>query len=221
MKVPACPLHNTEKSGDDQAILKAMLIPIIDAHGSDWLARWYSTYPDCAEWVMLKRDVLRHQTVKTVPVAIYAEHGMEDIPNIAHSYAHYEQWIRALTTGIIYEVSGQQRLHLVDWDTADVVCWDVIKGQRSSTVSTVDITTHAQLMNQEYANTHAEHWLYGRLPNRRQYPPDHYYYRMGFTGHQITIEHVFYNLYRFWCTFVLNNDDFELFFAGYFKAIQK
>ena len=182
--------------------------------------RWYTAHPDCADWVMSQHDVFRHQKTKTISVAIHAERGMEDIPNIAYSYAYYEQWVRALTAGIIYEVSGHHRLNSVHWDNVNVVCWDVIKGQQLPTLSTVDITTHTQLKNQEYANTHAEYWLPGRLPNRRYYPPDHYHYRIGVTGCQITIEHVFYHLYRFGCTFVLNKDDYELFFAGYFKTFE-
>lgn len=214
IKVPACALHNNAKSGTDQAVLKAMLIPIMKAKGTPWLERWYAENPACAAWVCSQIDILRHHKQTTVIVPIQVERGLEDIPPVAHAQVDYDQWIRAITAGIVYAMSGR-RLTSINWDTTLVECWDIVRGPRQSSLAPSAIIEHAKKMNKHYANTHATHWLPGSLPHPYRYPVNHYYFRIGFTGCEVTIEHVFLGLYRFWCTFVVSQVDFAVLFTQF------
>jgi hypothetical protein len=207
------------KSSTDQAILKAMLIPIAAVQGTDWLKCWYSAHPECVAWLLAQQGTITHHMHATVAVPIHAERGMEDFPTLAHAQINFERWIQATTAGIVYAVSGKCKLQSVDWDQTKVVCWDVMFRRRDDVPSTYDITTHGQWRTQEYANTYADYWLDGRFPQPYKYPVDHYRYRIGFSGYTVTIEHIFFNQYKFWCTFYPDFVDYNRFFAGHESCV--
>ena len=219
IKLSACIEHNAIKSNADQAILKAMLIPIASAQGTDWLKHWYRANPECVAWLPAQQGTITHNMHATVAVPVHAERGMEDFPTLAHAQINFERWIQEITAGIVYAVSGKCKLQSVDWDQTKVVCWDVMFRRRDDVPSTYDIMTHGQWRTQEYANTYADYWLDGRFPQPYKYPVDHYRYRIGFSGYMITIEHIFFNQYKFWCTFYPNFADYNRFFAGHESCV--
>jgi len=218
IKLPACALHNAAKSGTDQAILKAMLIPIAAAQGTDWLKPWSVAYPECMAWLPAQQRTITYNMNATVAVPVRAERGMEDFPHLAHTKINFDRWIQAITAGIVYVVSDKRRLLSVDWDHARVVCWDVMFRRRDDVPSTYDITTHGQWRSQTYANVHADWWFDGHLPDPYTYPADHYRYRIGLCNRIVTIEHIFFNQYTFWCTFSPDQTDFNILFDGHMQC---
>jgi len=100
LTVPSCDEHNSMKSGRDQAIVSALLIPLHSGRHR------YKLEPEIEQAInaalpsfeRAKRKAVRTPFLKDPPA------GYEDLPDLAHlaPSVNISSWIRQLTAGIIF-----------------------------------------------------------------------------------------------------------------------
>ena len=98
--VPSCDEHNSKKSGRDQAIVSALLIPLHAGRNRYPLEPEIIQAIDAAipSFERAKRSAVRTPFLNDPPM------GLEDLPELAHLAPSVKvgDWIRHLTAGLIY-----------------------------------------------------------------------------------------------------------------------
>jgi hypothetical protein len=102
--VPSCDEHNSKKSGNDQAIVSALLIPLHTGRHR------YPIEPEIEQAIdaaLPSFERAKRVAVKTA-FLIDPPEGLEDLPDLAHlsPSVNMLSWIRLLTAGIIFNGIG-------------------------------------------------------------------------------------------------------------------
>lgn len=203
--VPSCIDHNCSKSGEDQAIVYALLSPLKNYLRSNVknkikLTRDIKRAIKKAEssFKRTKRNVINTPFLEKTPGTV------QRIPDVSFlkKPMNISNWIKNLTAAIIYD--GVQYFDSnIKW--SNIKCWSA--EYLSSKVSKTDNDKINLLVQHKEVKKSFEdkYWIEGWSAYPRKYPKNIYCFYLCIEDKEVTIKHHFYNSYDWYCWFKLSN----------------
>jgi hypothetical protein len=199
LTVPSCDKHNSKKSGDDQAVISAFLLPL---HLGE---KRYPLEPEIEKAIdvafpafeRVKRNVVR------APFLIDPPSHLWNLPDLAYlsKKVRIHNWIRQLSAGIIYSGIGINSRSM-KWSESKVWSPDWFSSADSVPLEYEYVENSIQENQALHANLNSLVWQKGWSSNPRPYPETVYCFDICiFPNKKIIIRHKIYNRYT-WYVFV-------------------
>jgi hypothetical protein len=196
--VPSCDDHNTKKSGHDQAIVNALLIPLFTGRHR------YKLEPEIdlvikdaiPSFERTKRNVIRSAWIKDPP------RGLKDLPDLAFlaSSVDMAKWIRQLTAGLIYDGIGSAS-GTIGWSKSIVWSPDWFS---ANTPAPIEFEEAVEMVksNQEVRSVFdGLIWHKGWSAYPKPYPEIIYSFQMHLDQKGVFVHHKFYNRFNWYVLF--------------------
>jgi hypothetical protein len=161
--VPSCEKHNGDKSGDDEAIIKAMLMSL---DNPDYIG----SYPIKVQNLVKRNRPHYSQVKRNVTLNPLVSYSLQELAYIAPTIS-VEQWIRQVTSALI--CAGTKTFDPnINLDQAEIFAPDFLVTERPG--------FHDYLVERLYPKTNLVRdwlnnyfeWLPGWRPDNQAYPPE-------------------------------------------------
>ena len=199
--VPSCKKHNCNKSGEDQAIVSALLTSI----------------KNCVEYSKEYKSIFGKDINKAIEIAsptfnrtknrVFSRPFLENMPNeIKHlpevgflkSPIKISEWIKNLTAAIVFDAT-QHYETTIDWE--NIECWSPDYFD-SKLISSPDDKINLLIKYAEYREwLSTKKWIKGWSAYPKKYPENIYCFFFCFEFNDFTIKHRFYNSYSWYASF--------------------
>lgn len=196
--VPSCETHNSHKSGNDQAVVSAFLIPLYNGLGRYPLDADISKAIENAlpSFVRAKRKAL------STPLLSDPPEDIADLPDVSYvtPSTNIRAWVRQLTAALVYDaVKTLDRT--IKWD--EVITWspDWIETDDPSPVPFNRVISVLQKKGAVRARLEQMEWLDGWSAYPRKYPSNIYAFQLHFEPDEVVFWHRFYNRYNWYAWF--------------------
>jgi len=181
-KVPSCDKHNTDKSGSDNAVIKAMLIAM------DTVAHKYPPKENVAE--AIRQTKSHFSQVKRQVSNINKFTNQPPLTHVA-SQVQMENWIRQLTAAIIYNA-----IRRYDpgngFDQAIVFSPNWVSGK--PTKKGLEIAQILKIQQRQEESLKQNNWQSGWASGGRNYPAGIYYFEVTFEySEEVVFRHHFFD----------------------------
>jgi hypothetical protein len=204
--VPSCDEHNTKKSGRDQAIVSAFLLPLYTGRDQYDLEPEIEQAIDAAllSFERVKHNAIRTSFIKDPPPTLV------DLPDLAYLVPEVDTsaWIRQLTAGIVYNGigPGSQTIAL-----SKAKAWSPNRFPSDSPVPSKHADEVLQI-SQEYDERRLEldklTWQEGWSATPRPYPKIIYSFQVHLGAEKdIIFRHKFYNRYTWYVQFRISGSN--------------
>jgi hypothetical protein len=203
LTVPSCDDHNSNKSGRDQAIVSALLLPLHTGRNRHPLEPEIERAIELAHpsFERAKRSAIRTPFLKDPPK------GLEDLPDLAHLVpsVNMAAWIRQLTAGLIY--SGIDKASTtIKWSESIVWSPDWFPTGSPVPVEHADVVPIIMQNQEKRSALDALSWQPGWSAQPNPYPEIIYSFQVHvFPDKQVMIRHKFYNRYAWYVQFKASN----------------
>jgi hypothetical protein len=196
LTVYACKQHNEGKSKSDQVMLKAMLYPLRPTTDIQY------QFDTKLKWDDSRKGTLDSYKKIAQPTKIK---GISAPIEVVHmTTVDLNEWILQLTAGIMF---GVYQCSVVDWNNSVTYCWDYIPQDITYPLTKEQIEAWTCKQKENYIDLAPSKWHGPHYPKSVDYPESHYTYRIA-PHHKVWIvEHTFFQQYRFWGSFVLDDDN--------------
>jgi hypothetical protein len=196
--VPSCDKHNTEKSGNDQAIVNAFLIAL--RNGSE---RW-PLEPEIKDAIsralpsfeLTKRKAVDMPLITDPPVCI------ADFPNVSHiaPSASIRSWVRQLTAALVYKAANEYKASMV-WDT--VIAWspNLVESDEASPMQFSQVVSVLTKKEETKESLDSLKWVNGWSAHPRSYPPFIYTFDIHIASGEVIFRHWFYKRFLWYVWF--------------------
>jgi hypothetical protein len=195
--VPSCPLHNTELSQQDQALIAAFMKALDAGIGR------YTLTPDVHTAIAYEKerstfDRTKH-SARPTPFFRSPTGALNSLPNVTASPFETEDWIRQITAGLVFDATHQCDT-TIDWQNAVVHAANWYVGNLQG-FENADGLEHI-VEKQERTKVWEEElqWQEGWSASPRAYPSDIYRFFVAFAK-PIFFKHVFYNAFVWYVGF--------------------
>jgi len=183
--VPSCDKHNTSKSGEDEAIIKAMLLSIENSDNKKL----------SPELIKALNIVKRHysQVKKTVTKEkVYSDYNKNIV--CLNSSIDLSHWIKELSAGMIY-YKTEYFDHKNDFLKS--IVFERNSYSKNTTLKLIDFENERK--NKIKLQNLFENFIWNAswLP-QNIYPKNLYYFEYTFMNEKILIKHVFYKSYTYY-----------------------
>jgi hypothetical protein len=201
--VPSCDEHNSKKSGRDQAIVSALLIPLHAGRNRYPLEPEISQAIDAAipSFERAKRSVVKTPFLQDPP------QGLEDLPDLAHlaPSVNMAVWIRQLTAGLIY--SGIETTSTtIRWSESIIWSPDWFPTESPAPVKYSEVIRISKLNQERRRALDSLIWQQGWSAHPRPYPEIIYSFQIHFyPNKKVLIRHRLYNRYSWYVQFKATN----------------
>ena len=191
--VPACDAHNSSKSKADQALVYALLIPLLNSQ---------SQWPLTGNVRTAVREAAPH--LHEVKHTAYSAPLISDAPNWGLPEVSYVMskklmmnWVRELTAGLIWD-ARKSRDPAIDWAQAVLFPIDWIDSQGGTPLSkkkVESISIGKHLVQHEFNRLN---WHQGWSAYPDPWPSDIYSFRVMVRPAEVAFHHRFYNQFNFY-----------------------
>jgi hypothetical protein len=191
--VPSCDIHNTKKSGNDQAIVSAFLLSLRNGDGV------YSLESDIKYAIELATPSFERAKRKAIsaPLVNNPPDYLANLPNTTYISpdAQIMFWIKQLTAALVFDAT---RIIPKDkqWNK-DVIVWSPnwIRSAKNEPMELDDVI--AVLENHQDIKKGLEdlEWLNGWSSHPNPYPRIIYRFKIHFSNSDLLFCHTFYNRY--------------------------
>ena len=182
IKVPSCDLHNGQKSGRDNSVIKGMLIAL------DTVAHKYPPKSDAAKAINLAK--LQFSQVKR---QIKNVNKIEGQPSLTHfdSSIKTEDWMKQLTAALVYDAIKKYDSEN-KFDEAIVFCPTWISG--GQTIELEHIIETLKIQNLQEDSLRKLNWEIGWSSGKKDYPTGIYNFKLCFDFvEDIVFRHQFFD----------------------------
>jgi hypothetical protein len=182
VKVPSCDKHNTEKSGSDNAVIKAMLIAL------DTVAQKYPPKGDAAKAILLAKDYFYQVKNQVKNISKFTGY-----PSLTYVEApvQMENWMRQLTAALIYSAIKKYDPKN-DFDNATVFSPTWVKG--TSTKEGLEIATALETQQLQEEGVKQNNWQSGWASGKIDYPTGIYNFKVTFNYiEEVVFRHQFFD----------------------------
>jgi len=196
--VPSCDKHNTHKSGNDQAIVSALLQPLHTGKNR------YPLEPEVEQAIRnafpsferAKRKAIRTSWLKDPPS------GLEDLPDISYldPSIDIKNWVRQLTAGLIYDGIGEGS-STIAWSKSFVWSPDWFSASTPAPIEVEDairMVTYNKGIQSVLDNLK---WKDGWSAYPRPYPKIIYSFSIHIDRKDVFVRHKFYNRFNWYVQF--------------------
>lgn len=201
---PSCDKHNSEKSGNDQAIVCALLIPLKARQGEDRLAVAGLSADVVKAIKMAEKSFARsRRRARQAPLISDAPPALRNRSTVSYldPATNIYGWMRQLTAALVCHACGGSAPE-VDWESALSFSPDYwpsptpphpLPAQHASTI--------AARMSQTQALLEKGDWRCGWSATPRAYPPTIYKFRVLLGTDTVDFAHTFYEHYTWYVRF--------------------
>lgn len=193
--VPSCEAHNSNKGGDDQSIVSAFLLSLVEGvRVSAW-----SLEPDVEKALNVHTSAFQYVKNSTFAAPLITD-APKPMPNLGYSKSDLKQWIRQVTAAILFSAT-QTFDPSIEWANATI--WSP---NWLSSPTPTPITTAQYLEQFEFSDISIKpifenrEWAQGWSARPRPYPKDIFRFYLNLERH-IFFKHVFYNRYTWYICF--------------------
>ena len=197
--VPACRRHNSEKSGDDQAVVYAMLQSLAASSGvwpqSETVKRAIKAAAS-GFGTTRRRTFLIHMFDDSAP------EEFSEFPRVSYVYSaeRIEEWHRQLTAALVYDGLGRFD-RAISWTQAESFAPSFVE------CSAPQPLPLGYVLSVMYANRAVEtelagmDWIEGWSAHPRPYPSDIYRFWMVFSSNLVVFRHRFFDAFDWYVGF--------------------
>lgn len=202
--VPSCDKHNSEKGGDDQAIVSAFLIPLHNRLEQDGPNR----YPLEAEIVRAIQAaapsfVRAKRRASPRPLLSVPPKVLRNLPKVAYLVASVDlrAWVRQLTAALVFD-GTLARDPTITWDEATAWSPDLI-WEEERPASAEDVILLFEKKGEIRAQLEQSAWQDGWSARPRAYPPEIYRFWLCIEPEpqEMIFKHKFYDRYTWYVWF--------------------
>jgi hypothetical protein len=192
---PSCEKHNSAKSGHDQAIVSALLMPLA---GSGDL---FDLEPDVRAAIERARSSFQYakRNALDVPLLKDPPESISRLPNVSYlqPLVNVKAWVKQLTAAVVWNAL-QKRDSGIIWD--EVIAWSAewMESDDSSSVSTADAVAVVRKKQAIKAQLEEWSWAEGWSAHPRRYPAVIYRFWLHFKPEEVIFKHQFYSLYTWY-----------------------
>ena len=196
--VPSCDLHNSEKSGDDQAVRDALLLAYRNALARDrdhWNLR-----ADLQKAVLLAKTSFAHTKKRAIDTPLVNDARLPNVGFLDPS-VKVSLWMRQLTAALVCDATRPAVDASADWDEADVFSPDRLptdKWEPWSSQRVLAILGERGVVARDIERLPFRH---GWSSSPRPYPPDIYAFSVSLRQDDVVFRHRFYGSYRWYVRF--------------------
>lgn len=192
---PSCDDHNSKKSGSDQAIVSAFLIPL--KNGADR----YSLEPEIEFAIKKAASSFKRAKRKAINAPLLSDPpaNLMDMPDVAHitPSTNIHGWIRQLTAALVYDATKAHDSS-IEWD--DVFAWSPDFIGMDEPISLTPSHAFSTLTTQQKIKAEFEglQWLNGWSARPRPYPSTIYSFDLCIRSEDVVFRHRFYGRYTWY-----------------------
>jgi len=192
---PSCIKHNSRKSGSDQAIVSALLMPLAGFDGR------FPLDPEVNAAIERARSAFEYakRSALDVPLLKDPPKGKPNLPNVSYLQptVNIKAWVKQLTAAIVWNAL-RKRDSSIDWD--DVAAWSAewMESDDSSSVSRADAVAVIKEKKALKAQLDELSWAEGWSAHPRPYPWVIYRFWLHFKPEEVIFKHQFYSLYTWY-----------------------
>ena len=200
--VPSCDEHNTKKSGDDQAIVNALLLPLYSGQHR------YPLEPEIEQVIQdavpsfdrTKRTAVRTSLLKDPP------RGLEDLPDLAYLAPRVgiTNWMRQLTAGLIFDGIGLAS-ETIGWSKSLVWSPDWFSADTPAPIEYEEAVETLKDNQEQRSALDGLTWEKGWSAYPKPYPEIIYRFHLHFGQKKVIVRHKFYNRFTWYVQFKSSN----------------
>jgi hypothetical protein len=190
--VPSCDEHNSKKSGQDQAIVHALLKPLL--YGQEH----YPVEPEIKHAIECAKsgfEKTKH-TAQNVQMVKLPPHLSGELPEVSYlaPEVNLSYWIMLISAALIYKALGR-RDKSIQWQNSSPWSAEFIHGPMHQL--TLDEAAKRFKSDLEFSRfLDFNQWFLGWSAVIRPYPPLIYRFDIAISGEPIVMRHLFYNRYK-------------------------
>ena len=201
--VPSCDKHNTSKSGDDQAIVNAFLIPLYNGLGK------YILEDDVIQAIENAKSSFPYVKRKALntPFLIEPPELTSDLPDVSHLVPSVDiyAWIRQLTAALVHNAT-QTFDSTIKWEAAVAQSPDWF-GTGGELPQKIEQPESRLLHNTDVRNQYEQlDWKSGWSATPRRYPLAIYAFQVRFKEPEVFFKHRFYTKYTWYVRFSASHE---------------
>jgi hypothetical protein len=200
---PSCDKHNSRKSGHDQAIVSALLMPLAGCDDR------FPLDPEVKSAIQHTRSSFGYTKKSTLDVPLLKDppEGMPRLPNVAYlkPSVNIKEWVKQLTAAVTWDAL-KGRDSAINWD--DVTAWSAewLESDDSSSLSMNQAVPVVRKKRELKGQLDDLSWIDGWSAHPRRYPAVIYQFWLHFEPQEVIFKHVFYNMYA-WYVWVSDVSD--------------
>lgn len=202
--VPSCDAHNMGKSGEDQAILSGLLIPLDNGvREHSWkleadVAKALNVGK--SSFVRAKRKAFSSSILNNPP---------GKLSDVSYMAFDTQAWIRQLTAALVFDgIEGFDPT--IDWENAPMWSKEWYPAPNQATFTTEDFIEIAQARQEMKAEAESFNWRDGWSATPRPYPSDIYRFWLYVDNpSEVAFKHTFYNRYTWYVVFIASSETRE------------
>lgn len=213
--VPACPIHNSSKSGNDRAIVTALVRSLDQMRISGHKANAFSSNVDKAIRLLEPNYRQANNLLSMEPYLLDAIDELAiDLPYL-EADAQTPNWIKQMTAALLWSAVGEYD-PATDWNSA--WAWSPHFVKVVGPISTSEARKKAvRYMAAETKIDNTFTWVQGWSAHPRSYPSDIFRFEISFVkksedwdGKQIIFKHFFYNSIKWYVWFATSVETVRL-----------
>jgi hypothetical protein len=193
--VPSCDLHNSKKSGNDQAIVSAFLLSL--RNGEDT----YELEPEITRAIKLAPPSFELAKRKAIsaPLLSNPPEQLADLPNTTYISpdAKILSWVRQLSAALVFD-STRTVINDFNWDKIIVWSPDWIRSEKNEPMELNRVVTVLQEHRDIKKGLDDLEWLNGWSSFPKHYPSIIYRFRIFLSNSDLLFCHTFYNHYHWY-----------------------
>jgi hypothetical protein len=192
---PSCEKHNSAKSGHDQAVVSALLMPLAGCDDR------FPLEPDVQAAIEHARPSFQYakRSALDVPLLKDPPEMMPRLPNVSYLLpsVNIKAWVKQLTATVVWNAL-QKRDSTISWD--EVAAWSAewIESDDSSSLSMADAVAVGKEKQVLKAKLEDLSWAEGWSAHPRPYPAVIYRFWLHFKPQEVVFKHRFYNQYSWY-----------------------
>lgn len=194
--VPACSLHNTSRSDQDQTIIAGFIKSLASGN--------YSLSPDVQKAIAYEKNKSTFDTTKKTaqlkPLFRRSRGSLKRMPKLSYISFNLKDWICQITSGLIFDATHNYDPS-IDWQDVFIhdPNWYSAPQKRLSKTEVIRLTKEKLALTELYEKS--LNWLNGWSSHPNPYPPDIYRFYIAFSDNSIFFKHVFYNSFVWYIGF--------------------
>jgi hypothetical protein len=192
---PSCDKHNSAKSGHDQAIVSALLIPLAGSGDR------FPVEPEVKAAIERARPSFQYSKRNALDVPLLKDppEKMARLPNVSYLQpsVNIKEWVKQLTEVMVWNAL-QERDSTINWDEAAIWSAEWIESNDPSSLYTANALAVMIGKVGQKAQLEELYWAEGWSAQPRPYPAVIYKFWLHFRPQEVIFKHRFYNRYTWY-----------------------
>ena len=198
--VPSCAVHNSKKSGNDQAIVSALVFPYYSMLINDYITDQLT--PERLKAIEEIKPAFERvkRKVMSMPFLLDPPKGLVDLPNTSYIAASAEirGWIRQLSAALLFD-GTQAYDETINWGDAGVWSAEFYSAPAPMPLDTDYVVYLAKKRIEEKSKLDKLDWREGWSSSPRPYPEKIFYFNICVGEDYVIYKHVFYEGFSWYC----------------------